>query len=188
MARTPLVFLNSDAPSHAHRPADPMATVRRYRIPNFVFTLAADERLIGRFSLNAARTISRSRGGGWRSRIRAFLHGRSGPGRAAHPLLAVTHYRVLLFTPAPATSRDPFHDTPYDVVDVPFEALQDVRSVDGILPGGEGLLEMTTARGERIVVAHVPEPRSVVSLIHGCASGYLREDRVPRTERWPQPA
>lgn len=176
MARTPLVFLNSDAPSHAHIAADAMAPVRRYRTPNFVFTLAREERLVARFALDAGRTIRRCRGGWWRSRWWQLTRGHSADGRVAFPLLAVTSYRVLLFAPATESSADPFHDSPYQVSELPLETLDSVRAVDGLVHGGEGILELATVRGERLVIPHLPDAPGAAKLIGAVARGYLRED------------
>lgn len=176
MARTPLVFLNSDAPSHSHAAADAMAPVRRYRTPNFVFTLASEERLVARFALDAGRTIRRGRGGWWRGRWWRLTRGHSADGRVAFPLLAVTSYRVLLFVPATESSPNPFHDSPYEVAELPLETLDSVRAVEGILQGGEGILELATVRGERLVIAHLPDPEGAAKLIGVVARGYLRED------------
>lgn len=175
MARTPMVFLSSDAPSYSHVAADAMGPVRRYRIPNFVFTLARDERLIARYALDAAPTLRRCRGGWWRSRLWGLRRPRAGTGEVASPILAVTAYRALLFEPAPESSPDPFHDSPYDVTEIAFETIERVRAVDGLL-GVEGVLELTTHRGERVVVTHVVGADSAATLIRSVAAGYMRED------------
>jgi hypothetical protein len=157
-----------------------MSPVRRYRTPNFVFTLAREERLVARFPLDAGRTIRRGRGGWWRSRWWQLTRGHSADGRVAFPLLAVTSYRLLLFVPAVESSTNPFHDSPYEVSELPLETLDSVRAVDGVLPGGEGILELATVRGERMVIPHVPDPRGAAKLIGTVAGGYLREDEHVR--------
>ncbi|MHB0948513.1 MAG: hypothetical protein ACYC3Q_05170 [Gemmatimonadaceae bacterium] len=176
MARTPPVFRNSDAPSHAHIAADAMAPMRRYRTPNFVFTLAREERLVARFALDAGRTIRRCRGGWWRSRWWRLTRGHSADGRVAFALLAITSYRVLLFVPATESSPHPLHDSPYEVCELPLETLHSVRAVDGLLDGGEGILELGTVRGERLVVPHLPDAAGASKLIGTAARGYLCED------------
>jgi len=213
MPSIPIVFHQTDAPAFLPPPGHALSRVRRYRTQNFVFSLAADERVLlhERASLEpvVARCAAPDRPAC--SGAAALLTGAALLTHPAHPGLVallgatvalaawaaarpiglararrrlgandpetfvVTHHRVLRFTPTGwhrVWNEKPLTESPYDVVEIPLEAVADARAVE--IPGldGSGAVEVRTFCGERELFLHVPDAPAMAARIQELAMAF----------------
>lgn len=179
MPSIPIVFLQTDAPAFLPPPAHQLSRVRRYRTENFIFSLAADERVLVRERANLEPILAR--------RVGLFARARRRAGANDPETFVVTHHRVLRFTPTGwhrVWDEPPLTESPYDVVDIPLEAVAQARAVE--IPGleGSGALEIVSFSGERELFLHVANAGAMAARINELAMAYGERRAVRRQVAW----
>ena len=128
----------------------------------------------------------------WLAMRAAMTHGLRSAGLAGGESIVVTHQRVLRFAPAPWrwSEAAPGAESPYDVVEVAHESIDQVRALHVLGFEQSGVLEILTYRGERLVFLHVPDVAAVAARIRTLAGAYAERRRpadVPLKAAAPQP-